>query len=202
MDIIELVTVIKEETLKAGVSLPRFIDVEDISENRVCIDGIWTTEVSAWGICWKDGEWVYFETDDERGYICGIERYQTEEEACNDTYKYLKNKIKAEQDGYSHRDMAVRYMMNKNQYTNDYAVKTTDTVIKYEDIFEEMFNYMRISEYGIKGKEPLEVNGYNAESLVEKEGFTPVAAYRFLAELRENKDMAENALKNGTIRKE
>lgn len=201
MNIIELVTRIKEKNRKSGVKLLRFIDVEDISDSRVCIDGTWTTETSAWGICWKDGKWVYFETDSERGYICGIERYETEEEACNDTYKYLSNAIKAEQEGYSHRDMAVRYLMNKNGYEKEVAVWTVDTVIKHEDIFEEMFNYMRISEYGIRGKE-LNEGGYSARQLVEEEGFSPVAAYRFLAELRDNKDEAEKALRNGKVIKE
>lgn len=201
MNIIELVTKIKEKEGKEGVRLPRYIDVEDISDSRLCIDGTWTTETSAWGICWKDGEWVYFETDDERGYICGITRYETEEEACDDTYKYLSNAIKAGQEGYSHRDMAARYMMKKNGYEKKVAVQTVDKVIKHEDIFEEMFNYMRISEYGIRGKE-LHESGYSARKLVEEEGFSPVAAYRFLAELRDNRDEAEKALMDGKVRKE
>ena len=199
MDIIELVTRIKEKNKKSGEKLPRFIDVEDISDSRVCIDGTWTTETSAWGICWKDGEWVYFETDNERGYICGITRYATEEEACENTYKYLSNAIKAEQEGYSHRDMAVRYLMNKNGYEKELAVRTVDTVIKHEDIFEEMFNYMRLNQF--RGN-LINIEGYTAEELVNNDGFTEVAAYRFLVELKENPEEAEKLLRNGTIEKE
>lgn len=202
MNIIELVSIIKEETLKAGVGMPRFIDVEDISESRVCINGIWKTEISAWGICWKGGEWVYFETDNERGYISGIERYKTEEEACNDTYKYLSNKIKAEQDGYSDKDFAIRYVQNEYGYSKKESEETVEEIMEQEDVFKEFYNYLVEDEYCNDEGETIVVSGYSAQRLVEKEGFTPVAAYRFLGELRENKDEAEKALRSGKVRKE
>ena len=202
MNIIELVTSIKEEARKADVEILRYIDVEDISDSRLCVDGTWTTEVSVWGICWKDGEWVYFETDEERGYISGIQRYETEEEACEDTYKYLFNLIKAEQDGYSDKDFAIRYVQNEYGYSQEEAEETVEEIMEQEDIFEEFCNYMTEDEYCNEDGETVEAAGYNAEYLVEKEGFTPVAAYRFLVELRENKDEAEKVLKSGTARKE
>ncbi len=202
MNVIELVAKIEEERKKADVQLPRYIDVQDIDESRVCINGKWTTDISVWGICRKDGKWIYFETDNERGYISGIEKYETEEEACEDTYEYLIDAIRAEQDGYSDRDMSIRYMMNRNGYTEEKAVRTTDIVIEQEDIFEEMFNYMRISRYGMNGKETIQVLGYTAENLVKEKGFSPIAAYRFLAELRKKPDEMKERLNAGMVEME
>lgn len=48
--------------------------------------------------------------------------------------------------------------------------------------------HMTEDEYCNEDGETVEAAGYNAEYLVEKEGFIPVAAYRFLAELKENRD--------------
>lgn len=202
MDLIELVEAIMEETREAETGFMQYIDVEDISDSQLCIDGTWRNMPSAWGICWKDGKWVYFETDSERGYISGIRKYETEEEACEDTYKYLSNLIKAEQDGYSDEDFAVRYVQNEYGYPREEAEEIVEEIMEQEDIFEEFYNYLTEDEYCNEDGEMVEVSGYNAQRLVEKEGFTPVAAYRFLAHIRENKDEAEKALRNGTVRKE
>lgn len=202
MNIIELVTNIKEEARKADVEILKYIDVEDISDSRLCVDGTWTTLVSVWGICWKDGKWVYFETDEERGYISGIQIYDTEEEACDDTYKYLVNLIKAEQDGYSDKDFAIRYVQNEYEYSQKESEETVEEIMEQEDVFKEFYNYLVEDEYCNDEGETIVVSGYSAQRLVEKEGFTPVAAYRFLGKLRENKDEAEKALRSGTVRKE
>lgn len=202
MNIIELVTIIKREAGDAGVGIPKYIDVEDISDSRVCINGNWTTEISAWGICWKDGEWVYFETDNERGYISGIQNYKTEEEACEDTYEYLSNLIKAEQEGYSDKDFAIRYVQKEYGYSQEKAEKAVEEIMEQEDVFGEFYNYLLEDEYCNEDGEIVKVANYSAKYLVEKEEFTPVAAYRFLVKLRENKEEAENALRSGKVRKE
>lgn len=198
MNLIELVELIGE---KSNVKLRQYVDVEDISDSQICIDGKWLNMPSVWGICWKDGEWVYFETDEERGYISGIKTYATEEEACEGTYRYLVNRIGAEQDGYTDKDFAIRYVQNEFGYSKEEAKATVKEIMKQKDIFEEFCNYMVYNEYCNDEGETVEVEGYNAEYLVENEGFTSVAAYRFLVELRENNDEAEKALRNGTVRK-
>ena len=201
MNLIELVTKIKEEEQKSGVKLPKYIDVEDINDSRLCVDGIWTTEISVWGICWKDGEWIYFETDNERGYISGIERYATEEEACKDTFEYMLDMIKGEQDGYTDEDFAMRYIQNEYGYSEEESEETVKKIMKQEDIFEEFSNYLVEDEFCNEDGKTVEVGSYSAKKLVEEEDFTPVAAYRFLVELRENREKAEKALRDGTVRK-
>ncbi|MDE6253220.1 MAG: hypothetical protein K2M78_11430 [Lachnospiraceae bacterium] len=202
MNLIELVELVREKKVKANVGLRQYVDVEDISDRRICIDGKWLNMPSVWGICWKDGEWVYFETDEERGYISGIKAYATEEEACEGTYRYLVNRIGAEQDGYTDKDFAIRYVQNEFGYSKEEAKAAVKEIMKQKDIFEEFCNYMVHDEYCNDEGETVEAAGYGAERLVEKEGFTSVAAYRFLVQLRENKDEAEKALRNGTVRKE
>lgn len=202
MNLIELVELIAEKEEESNVDLMQFVDVEDISDSQLCIDGKWRNMPSAWGICWKDGEWVYFETDEERGYISGIKTYETEEEACEDTYRHMINLIGAELDGYTDKDFALRYVQNEYGYPQEEAEETVEKLMEQEDIFGEFCNYMTEDEYCNEDGETVEVAGYNAEYLVEREGFTPVAAYRFLVELRENKEEAEKALRSGTARKD
>lgn len=202
MNIIELVTNIKREAGNAGVGIPKYIDVEDISDSRVCINGNWTTEISAQVICWKDGEWVYFETDNERGYIAGIQNYKTEEEVCENTYEYLSNFIKAEQEGNSDKDFAIRYAQKEYGYSQKKAEDAVEEIMEQEDVFGEFYNYLLEDEYCNEDGEIVKVAEYSAKHLVDKEGFTPVAAYRFLVKLRKNREEAEKALRNGKVSKE
>lgn len=178
MNVIELLDIIGK---KGGVNMPKYIDAEDIEGGQICIDGRWVCRPSVWGICFKNGSWIYFSTDDERGYISGIKQFCSEEEVCDYVYGYMKNKIHAQNDGYTQKDMASRYMMNKYSYTKEKAVRTAEMIMKHEDIFAEMFNYMRLGRF--RGN-LINIEGYTAEELVKNEGFTEVAAYRFLVELR------------------
>lgn len=201
MNLIELVESIVKKAEESNVGIMQYVDVEDISDNQICVNDKWINMPSVWGICWKGGKWVYFETDEERGYISGIRKYETEEEACEGTYRYLINRIGAEEDGYTDEDFARRYVQNEYGYSQEEAEDIVEELMKQEDIFEEFCNFMTEDEYCNEEGETVEVEGYEAEQLVEKEGFTPIAAYRFLVELRENKDEAEKALSSGTVRK-
>ncbi|MDE5781643.1 MAG: hypothetical protein K2I03_09250 [Lachnospiraceae bacterium] len=176
--------------------MPKYIDAEDMEDGQICIGGKWVCRSSAWGICFKNGSWIYFSTDDERGYISGIKQLGSEEEVCDYVYGYMKNKIHAQNDGYTQKDMASRYMMNKYGYTKEKAAQTAEMIMKHEDIFAEMFNNMRLNQF--RGN-LINIEGYTAEELVNNDGFTEVAAYRFLVELRENHEEAERLLRNKTI---
>lgn len=123
--IAELVEKIMEKAEKAEVAIREYIDVEDISDSQLCIDGTWSNRTSAWGICRKDGKWVYFETDDERGYICGRKVFMTEKEACEYAYKDLSIAIEAEQ-----AERAIRYIQNVYGYSRERAVEIVDIVIQ------------------------------------------------------------------------
>lgn len=127
--ITELVEKIMEKEEKAEVGIRQYIDVEDISDNQLCIDGTWGNWPSAWGICRKDGKWVYFETDDERGYICGRKMFMTEKEACEYAYEDLSIAIKAEQ-----AEHAIRYFQNEYGYSRKKAVEVVSEIEKQEDM--------------------------------------------------------------------
>lgn len=90
-------------------------------------------------------------------------------------------------------------MINKYGYTKEKAVQTSEMIMKHGDIFAEMFNYMRLGRF--RGN-LINIEGYTAEELVNNEGFTEVAAYRFLVELKENPEEAERLLRNGEAGKE
>lgn len=95
LEVKKLVERITKEARDAKVDIMQFIDAQNIT-NRVNVNGNWSTYVSSWGLLEKDRKWVYFETDDERGYVCGIEEYKTLEEAIEDVYRYLRRKIDIE----------------------------------------------------------------------------------------------------------
>ncbi|MDE5781636.1 MAG: hypothetical protein K2I03_09215 [Lachnospiraceae bacterium] len=201
MDVIELMEKIDKEIGLNNKRIPSYIHVDDISDSQVCIDGIWRNAPSSWGICWKEGKWVFFETDDERGYICGIKRCMTEEEVCEYVYEDLKCRVEADEENKP-KDIACRYIQKEYGYTETDAKKVIQKIMEDKEVFEEFYNYLFSGKYCNEWWETIEVSEYSAERLVEKEGFAPVAAYRFLTELRENKDEAEKALRNGTVRKE
>lgn len=200
MDIIELMEKLDEEIGLDNEGIPGYIQVEDISDSQVCIDGKWSNVPSSWGICWKDGKWVYFETDNERGYICGIKKCMTEEEVCEYAYEDLKCRAEAEAENEP-EDIACRYIQKEYGYTKEDAEEMVQKIQEDKEVFEEFYNYLFSGEYCNSEWDTLEAAGYSARRLVEREGFAPVAAYRFLVELRKNKDEAEKALKNGAVRK-
>lgn len=196
--IAELVEYIEKESKKNKISLPQYIDVQDINDSRIFINGKWTTQIAAWGICPKDDKWIYFQTDEERGYICGIQKYDTESEACEGVLDILLTSMKSKQSGNSQRDNAVRYIVNTSSHSKEESEDIVDSIEEHEDIFEEMYNYMRYKEYGVRGKKVVGVEGFTAEKLVKEEGFTPTAAYRFLVKLSENAEKAKKELEEGT----
>lgn len=200
MDIIELMEKLDEEIGLHNEGIPGYVQVEDISDSQVCIDGKWRNVPSSWGICWKDGKWVYFETDNERGYICGIKKCMTEEEVCEYAYEDLKCRAEAEEENEP-EDIACRYIQEEYGYTEEDAEEMVQKIQEDKEVFEEFYNYLFSGEYCNSEWDSVEAAGYSARRLVEKEGFTPVAAYRFLVELRENKEEAEEALRSGTARK-
>lgn len=199
MNTIELVTKIKEEAKNANIKISEYMDVEDIKNGQLCINKKWMYIPSVWGICYKNGSWIYFSTDSERGYISGIKEFNSEEEVCDYVYNFIKHKINAKKDGYSHEEMASRYMVKKYGYSEDKALRTIEKIAVHKDIFEEMFNYMRRNKFI---GECIEVEGFTVQKLVGDEKFTVIAAYRFLSELRENPDEAKKLLGCGMVEKE
>lgn len=199
MNITELMKKLKDKKNSEGL---RYIEVEDISDSQVCIDGAWCNVPWAWGICQKDGQWVYFETDNERGYICGIKTCMTEEEVCRYVYEDITGKAEeAEEEEDEPQDIARRYIQKEYGYSEKEAGEIIQQISEDRDVFEEFYNFLFSEEYCNSEWESVEVGSYSAKQLVEEEDFTPVAAYRFLVELRENREKAEKALRDGMVRK-
>ena len=198
MNTVELVAKIKEEAKNKKTNIPEYINVEDIGNGQLCIDKKWQCIPSVWGICRKNGLWIYFNTDSERGYISGMKEFNSEEELCDYVYSFMSNKINAWKNGYSHEEMTSRYIVKKFGYSEDKAIRTVGKIAVHKDIFEEMFNYMRRNKFV---GECIEVEGVTAQELVRDEGFTVVAAYRFLSELRENPNEAKELLASGIAEK-
>lgn len=73
--------------------LPTYIEVSDVLNDvfgsRIMINNEWQNRVYSWGICKKDKKYIYFETDDERGYILNLKYFDTEEEAVKYAYNVL-----------------------------------------------------------------------------------------------------------------
>ena len=67
--------------LSHAAKLPKYIEVQDVSDSCVLQGTKWRVAPYSWGICQKEGQFVYFETDDERGYISNKRTFQDEDSA-------------------------------------------------------------------------------------------------------------------------
>ena len=91
--------------------------------------------------------------------------------------------------------MLTRFIQKKFGYTQEHAIECVDTLSKYDDIFEEFFNYARIGKFFKKDKSKTIVLEYDAEKLNSQYGFTPLEAYMCLVLLRDNPKMTLNEIK-------
>lgn len=69
--------------------LQKYVEVSDISCYQIMINNKWQNSVYRWGICKKDKKYIYFETDDERGYVFNLKYFNTEEDAVQYAYNVL-----------------------------------------------------------------------------------------------------------------
>lgn len=69
--------------------LPKYVKVSDVSWSQIMINNKWQNSVYKWGICKKDKKYIYFETDDERGYVFNLKYFNTEEDAVQYAYNVL-----------------------------------------------------------------------------------------------------------------
>ena len=82
-----------EELNSNYVIVPKFIEVEDITESQVIIAGEPQNSPCDWGIVEKEGKWIFFECDWERGYICYSEVFNSVEEACCFAKDYFEPRL-------------------------------------------------------------------------------------------------------------
>ncbi len=180
--------------------LPSFINVTDISDEQVKMHEGWQNYPYAWGIIYKSNEYVYFETDSDRGYISVVKSFSTEEMACDYAFEKMTIISKAFLSN-SPLDIAVRYIMQKYNYSEDRARKMANQISIYPDIFEEFLNYIRIGKFRKKDRTQVEIGGYTAEVLFNTYDLSPLGAYNYLVYLQEDPTNAIADLKAGLPRK-
>ena len=180
--------------------LPKYIVASDISDSQIKLDSEWKNIIYAWGICKKVDKFVYFETDNERGYVSNSRNFSNEESAVQYAYDALKI-INDSLNSNSLNDMAVRYIVNNYKYSEKRAEKMVMQMASHIDIFEEFSNYMRIGKFRKKDRSQTQIEGYTAERLCNEFNLSPLGAYNYLVYLREEPTNALADLKAGLPRK-
>ena len=165
--------------------LPHYIQVDDVNESQVFIDGKWTNRVYCWGMVIKE-EYIFFVSDDERGYVSDLKKFAREE----DLVEYVKNnfqiRLAAKRNISSQRDMMARYIQKKFDYSEKRANSMVSQMARYNDFFDEFFNYIRINKMQRKDGTKVTIAGYTAEKLMEQYNLSVIGAYNFLVYLRED----------------
>ena len=180
--------------------LPKYIVASDISDSQIKLDSEWKNIIYAWGICKKVDKFVYFETDNERGYVSNSRNFSNEESAVQYAYDALKI-INDSLNSNSLNDVAVRYIVNNYKYSEKRAEKMVKQMASHIDIFEEFSNYMRIGKFRKKDRSQTQIEGYTAERLCNEFNLSPLGAYNYLVYLREEPTNALADLKAGLPRK-
>lgn len=175
---------------------PRYIEVDDISDSQVLTHDRWHNVLRSWGILFKGDCYIYFETDDERGYLSGIKKFADEQSACEYAYKIMcrENQICMEN---SPVDMATRFIENKYGYSHDRARKMAEQIFKHKNIFEEFSKYMFVGKMRKMDGTQVAVCGYTAEKLFNEYNLSPLGAYNYLVYLAEEPQQALQDLKDG-----
>lgn len=194
MSIEELIK--KIESINEANILPKYIDSDDISDSQVKINGEWKNSIYSWGILNRDSEYIYFETDDERGYLSFVKKFESESGACEYVYNSMLSKYNARKKS-STLDMAVRYIEKTYEYSEKRAKMMAEQIYKHDEIFEEFFNYMRIGKMRKKDRSQVEVCGYTAERLYNEYDLSPLGVYNYLVYLKEEPQRALEDLKQG-----
>ena len=180
--------------------LPTYITVTDISEKQVKINGIWRNIFYSWGILQKDNQYIYFETDDDRGYLLYTKSFDDENSVC----KYAVEALKIINDASFEStplDKAVRYIEQRYGYSTKRAQKMAEQLSRHSEVFEEFLNCMRIGKFHKKDRTKVEVEGYTAEKLNVEYNLSPLGAYNYLIYLIEDTQNAISDLKKGLPKK-
>lgn len=177
--------------------MPKYIEVEDVNRMQVKIDGNWCNSVYSWGIVFVSDKWIYFETDDDRGYISDLKRSTNEQEVCEYAKISLQIKLLA-CNGSSKFDMAARYIQRNYDYSESRAKKMIDNLCLNKDIFEEFFSYLCLGKFK---KDGISVCDFSAEKLFNEYNLSVLGAYNYLIYLQEEQEEALIELKIGLKRR-
>ena len=196
---------VKAELLKWYASIetdkmPRYIEISDANESQIFLNGCWQNVIYVWSILFDGKNWKYVETDSDKGYVFDFKSFCSENEAVEYAKDILNKKLLASK-GNSKFEMLQRYIQQKYGYSDKRASSMLNQMKLYDDIFEEFFNYARIGKFCKKDKTQTQVCGYTAETLHRDYKLSPLGAYNYLVNLKEDTNNALTDLKAGLPRK-
>ena len=167
--------------------LPFYVEVEDIHDGMLLIDNKWMNYQYAWGIIDHEGKWIFFLTDEERGYVTAAYSFNTEAEACEYAAERLLIKAKS-LTGTNPTEELVRSIQQRFNYTEEYAAKAVFYLLETPDIFDEF--YMYIQNESFSSENAIRESGYTAKEICKSFNATPLEAYIYLAYLRKDPETA------------
>lgn len=183
------------------INLPCIFEAEDYNESQLKINGIWTNYLYGCGVIQKNDRYVYLETDQERGYISVVKEFENNESL----EQYICNRFtivaNASRDSNSKEEMAVRFVQQKYKYSEKQSIRMVAQIAKHKEIFEEFFNYIRVSKLCKKDGTQVSIGGYTAEKLMNENNLTALGAYNYLVYLLEEPEEALKDLKKGLPKK-
>lgn len=183
------------------INLPCIFEAEDYNESQLKINGIWTNYLYGCGVIRKNDRYVYLETDQERGYISVVKEFENNESL----EQYICNRFtiiaNASRDSNSKEEMAVRFVQQKYKYSEKQSRRMVAQIAKHKEIFEEFFNYIRVSKLCKKDGTQVSIGGYTAEKLMNENNLTALGAYNYLVYLLEEPEEALKDLKKGLPKK-
>lgn len=132
-----------------NIKLPQIVIADDYNESQLFVDGKWLNVLYGCGIIEKNGSTVYFETDQERGYISVIKEFDDQgllEQYINNRFLIIAN---ASREINTREEMAIRFVQQKYNYSEKQAKRMVAQIAKHKDIFEEfliifvLINYVK-----------------------------------------------------------
>ena len=94
----------------------------------------------------------------------------------------------------------IAYLMKNEKVNKRNAEMMLQDLKGHVDLYEEFESHIKQGKY-IYPDQPILVEGYSVQMLMEKVGWHPIGAYRAMVMLRENKEQALKRIKQGIIRK-
>lgn len=198
-------TMTKKELLEWYYSIPQgalpdYIEADDANVWQLCLDGEWQNDLYAWVLCFDGQNWKFAKTDDERGYVRCLEKFETESAAVEYIKKkfritYLGTRCKSEIGAI--QGLLYRFVQKEFGYPEERAVAIVDQIAKHTDVLEEFFNYAWMGDFCKEDKPKNQVCGYTAEILTKEYNLSPLEVYSYLVYFIEDPERAEADLKAG-----
>ena len=174
-------------------NLPVYTEAEDINDGMLLIDGKWINKPYAWGIVEHEKQWIFFLTDEERGFVLAAKSFNNESEACDYAANRLLIKAKSLQE-WTLGERLVYFIRKEFNYTEENAIKAVIYLLSEPDIFDEFFRYVRNDRFTPDNQ--IEELGYTAEKIHMSYGASLLESYILLAYLRKDPEKALSQLKS------